>query len=205
MFASFKKELEVLLPSLVSDEERHAKWLNTLSFLENCGARKIASCEHPTKVKKEMLKHAAEEFRHAFYLKDQIKRISALPLSDYGLDAMLGGMATLHYLGRLDLETTRLLKTRGTDRSAAYILVTYAIERRADELYPLYMTVLKEQGSPITVKSILLEEEEHLKEMEAELAFIPQGQSLANDVLAIEGALCKQWLALLHQEARCHC
>ena len=52
----------------------HAKWLNTLSFLENCGARKIAACEHPTLVKEEMLKHAAEEFRHAHHLKRQIDK-----------------------------------------------------------------------------------------------------------------------------------
>lgn len=74
-FISFKTELEQLTDVVVADRTLHGRWLNTLSYLENCGARKIASCEHPTKVKEEMLKHASEEFRHAFYLKKQLSRL----------------------------------------------------------------------------------------------------------------------------------
>jgi hypothetical protein len=66
--------------------------------MENCGARKIARCEHPTRVKEEMLKHAAEEFRHAHYLKQQIRKISGEDFDTYQLDKLLGGMLSLHYL-----------------------------------------------------------------------------------------------------------
>lgn len=182
------------------DVNTHAKWLNTLSFLENCGARKIASCEHPTKVKKEMLKHAAEEFRHAFYLKDQIKRLQSGHLVDYSLHTMVGGTASLHYLNRLDLSVSRYLKSLGVEKHIAYILVTYAIEKRAEELYPIYMSVLKEMASPITVKSILLEEEEHLKEMETEIREIPDGEFLAQKALSIECELFRKWLFALQNE-----
>lgn len=178
----------------------HAKWLNTLSFLENCGARKIAQCEHPTKVKKEMLKHAAEEFRHAFYLKDQIKRISEQPFADYSLDSMLGGVASLQYLNRLDVLVARLLKSLGRESHLAYILVTYAIEKRAEELYPVYMNILKDLSSPITVKSILLEEEEHLAEMEGEIKEVPGGFELAAQALSIESGLFCTWLSALQSE-----
>jgi hypothetical protein len=40
--------------------------------MENAGARKISKCEHPTLVTQIQLKHAAEEHRHAYYLKKQI-------------------------------------------------------------------------------------------------------------------------------------
>jgi bacterioferritin (cytochrome b1) len=66
-----------LLEKIVQHHETHAKWLNTLSFMENAGARKISACEHPTEVSLIQLKHAAEEHRHAYYLKKQILKISS--------------------------------------------------------------------------------------------------------------------------------
>jgi bacterioferritin (cytochrome b1) len=68
-------ELYSLLEKIVQQNETHAKWLNTLSFMENAGARKISACEHPTNVSLIQLKHAAEEHRHAYYLKKQILKI----------------------------------------------------------------------------------------------------------------------------------
>src|ERR1700733_4610834 len=106
-FTSFAKQIEQLLTTIVASNELHAKWLNTLSFLENCGARKIAACEHLTLVREEMLKHASEEFRHAHYLKRQIQRVTSEPCDDYSLKYLLGGTASLHYLASLDLQTSR--------------------------------------------------------------------------------------------------
>lgn len=187
-------KLSPLLTRIVSSDELHAKWLNTLSFLENCGARKIAACEHPTLVKEEMLKHAAEEFRHAHYLKRQIQRIWTRPMETYSLDSMLGGMATLHYLNALDLKTSRYLKGQTSLRAASYLLVTYAIEVRAAELYPIYDEILRSANSPIAVKSILLEEKEHLNEMRAGLKNLPSGFTDAEQICAIENSLYKIWL-----------
>jgi hypothetical protein len=76
----------------------------------------------------------------------------------------------------------------------AYLLVTYAIELRAAELYPIYDTVLRKIGSRVVVKSILLEEQEHLAEMKNGLRELPFGEIYANYVCAIESALCKNWL-----------
>ncbi|MDR2539381.1 MAG: hypothetical protein LBC45_02025 [Chlamydiales bacterium] len=197
-FTSFAKQIEQLLTTIVDSNELHAKWLNTLSFLENCGARKIAACEHPTLVKEEMLKHAAEEFRHAHHLKRQIERVSSSAMETYSLTFMLGGSATLHYLTDLDVKTSRYLKTLGLSKhsikEAAYLLVTYAIELRADELYPIYDAVLRKAGSRVAVKSILLEEKEHLDEMKEGLKQLSSGFIHAAHVCAIESDLCKLWL-----------
>ena len=92
-FSSFYEEITLLIQNIVSDPFLHALWINTLSYLENCGARKIASCEHPTAVKEEMLKHAAEEFRHAFFLKTQLRRVGFY-FNDYSLPHLLGGLAS---------------------------------------------------------------------------------------------------------------
>lgn len=194
---------DLLIP-IVSSSKLHAKWLNTLSYLENCGARKIAACEHPTLVKEEMLKHAAEEFRHAHYLKRQIAKISSDPMDTYSLSLMLGGIATLNYLTALDIKTSRYLKDFGFCKSmikkAAYLLVTYAIELRAEELYPIYHEVLRKVESPITVKSILLEEKEHLNEMREQLKQLPSGFHHAKQICVLESILCKKWLVSVKQE-----
>lgn len=180
----------------MQDEHLHSLWLNTLSYLENCGARKIASCEHPTLVKEEMLKHAAEEFRHALYLKRQLRRIHNY-LEDYRLEYLLGGFAAYHYLHRLELETVRYLQTkRAEEKPLVYLLVTYAIELRAAELYPLYQAALKKNRSVVQVQSILLEEKEHLQEMENALKDIPNAHQYIRDVCLIEAALFQKWLMI---------
>lgn len=197
-FISFAHPLKTLLTSIVASHQLHAQWLNTLSFLENCGARKIAACEHPTLVKEEMLKHAAEEFRHAHHLKRQIGKVSSIPIETYSLTHLLGGTATLHYLTALDIQTARYLTTRGLAKreikEAAYLLVTYAIELRAEELYPIYDEVLRKAGSRVAVKSILLEEKEHLSEMREGLDKLPAGWTHASHICALESALCQRWL-----------
>lgn len=197
-FTSTADQIEQLLNTIVASNELHAKWLNTLSFLENCGARKIAACEHPTLVKEEMLKHAAEEFRHAHHLKRQIEKVFANPMETYSLSYMLGGTATLHYLTALDLKASRYLKALGLSKhaikEAAYLLVTYAIELRAEELYPIYDAILRKAGSRVAVKSILLEEKEHLNEMKKGLEELPSGFIHAEHICAIENRLCKTWL-----------
>jgi hypothetical protein len=200
-FVPFADQISFLLKGIVSSEELHAKWLNTLSFLENCGARKIASCEHPTLVKEEMLKHAAEEFRHAHYLKRQLGRISPEEMPNYSLPFILGGFSTLHYLKVLDLKTSRYLKTVGFSgtfiKEAAYLLVTYAIELRAEELYPIYEEILRKAGSRVTVKSILLEEQEHLNEMKEGLRGLPAGFMHAENICALESQLFQKWIQAL--------
>jgi hypothetical protein len=206
-FLSFTDRLREILLTLVSSNELHSKWINTLSYLENCGARKIAACEHPTQVKEEMLKHASEEFRHAHYLKRQIERVSAAVIHDYSLPYLLGGMRCIHYLSLLDLKVSRFLSQTGAfSKSAikemAYLLVTYAIELRAEELYPIYEQILRKGGSKVTVKSILLEEQEHLSEMRKNIEKLKDGALYAKQACIFEGELCQEWLQAIEKEIK---
>jgi hypothetical protein len=193
------------LEFIIETEALHAKWLNTLSYLENCGARLIAACEHPTEVKEEMLKHAAEEFRHAHYLKSQIPKLNKNKLLDYTLKNMLGGVQSLNYLKTLNIKTSRYLKeTIGLKkmevRSYAYLLVTYAIEVRAEKLYFDYHEILRKTNSVVHVKSIILEEKEHLNEMKEALAKTPSGSLHAQHVLKIENVLYGKWKCAIWDE-----
>ena len=144
------------------------------------------------------MKHAAEEFRHAHYLKRQIERVYPHPMKTYLLDSMLGGIHTLHYLSGLDLKASRYLKEAGFSKNdikeIAYLLVTYAIELRAEELYPIYDQALRNVQSRVTVKSILLEEKEHLYEMREGLRQVQDGYIHADHICAIESQLSHAWL-----------
>lgn len=200
-----KKKLTALLKKIIRDEVLHAKWLNTLSYLENCGARKIAACEHPTLVKEEMLKHASEEFRHSHYLKKQIRKVSLLELPTFSITSILGGMKTIQYLNKLDLLTSQfLIKDCFLDKyeakKIAYFLVTYAIELRAQEFYPAYEQVLREHNSKVYVKSIILEEDEHLEEMQKGIANLPSGLEYAKKVCSFEHSLFKDWIDSLEED-----
>lgn len=202
-FRSYRKQIDAMLKGIVADKRQHGRWLNTLSYLENCGARQMAACEHPTMVPEEMLKHASEEFRHAHYLKAQIAKVCGEPLENYRIDKLLGRYASLHYLRALDLRICRLLKQNyglkgGALRAAAYAVTSYAIERRAEELYPAYQAELKATNQPLSISNIIKEEEHHLEEMIELLDKMENGWEMAEQACAIESDLCEAWL---HQMA----
>lgn len=194
------------LAQIVLNKELHTKWLNTLSFMEHAGARKISACEDPVTVDIIQLKHAAEEHRHAYYLKKQIRKLEPDLDVCYRPAEMLAPVYTRQYLHHLDIHCSRYLKAQfglsGKDlRYAAYLFVTYVIEIRADELYPLYQEVLTAQQSRVTVKSIIAEEEGHLEEMTAMLErFDPDWQQHAGRLVAIEKQLFEEWFHALSQE-----
>ncbi|MDR4954099.1 hypothetical protein REB14_18125 [Chryseobacterium sp. ES2] len=199
-------EFHHLLKKIVQEGSTHAKWLNTLSFMENAGARKISKCEHPTLVSQIQLKHAAEEHRHAYYLKKQIGKINPELCKTYESTELLAPIATSQYLHSLDIKACRYLqKAFNLDKTdikyAAYLFVTYAIEVRADELYPVYQQALTEASSKIMVKSIIIEEEGHLEEMINQLnEFSPDWKHHADHILTIEKELHEEWINAITQE-----
>jgi hypothetical protein len=198
--------LHNILPTIIADNQLHARWLNTLSLMENTGARKISASEDPATVTYIILKHAAEEHRHAFYLKKQIEKTGKALCPTYADEYLVASNYSKYYLNMLDVEVCRYLKkelhlTGRELRFAAYLLVTYAIEVRADELYPIYQDALDSAGSKINVKSIILEEEGHLEEMINQLkTFSPQWQLHADKAVTMETRLFNDWVIALGEE-----
>lgn len=196
-------ELEELLTKIVSNDHIHGRFLNTLSLQENIGARKISANERPETSTYMVLKHAAEEHRHAFYLKKQIAKLPAVDCPTYEPDYLLAPVSSKHYLHSLDLLTSRYLKeTMKLDniqlKFAAYLLVTYAIEVRADLIYPIYQEVLTNSASKVSVRSIIIEEQGHLEEMISQLQkFDPQWETHAEKIIKIESDLYKNWIDAL--------
>ena len=196
-------ELEELLTKIVNDDQLHGRFLNTLSLQENIGARKISANERPETSTYMVLKHAAEEHRHAFYLKKQIGKLQGVDCPTYEPDYLLSPISSKHYLHSLDMLTSRYLretmKLEGLRlKFGAYLLVTYAIEVRADLIYPIYQDVLNRNSSKVSVRSIIIEEQGHLEEMISQLErFDPQWERHAGQIILIEQRLYKNWLHAL--------
>lgn len=198
--------MKKLLNHIVLEPKLHVKWLNTLSYMENAGARKISACEHKNFVNLIQLKHAAEEHRHAYYLKKQIIKLIPDACVNYEPIYLLAPKATMYYLHQLDIQVCRLLKKEfnldGEDlKYAAYLFVTYAIEVRADELYPIYQDILTAHQQKVMVKSIIVEEEGHLEEMISQLKeFHSEWNIYANQVKQLEEVLFMNWISAIENE-----
>ena len=194
------------LEQIVADPALHSRWLNTLSMLENAGAKKIKQCEHPVFVPEEILKHAAEEARHAWYLKKQLKKIGTGLCPTYEAPYIMAPFVSARYLHRLDITISRYLREtfgfRNHDlKYAAYLLVTYAIEVRADELYPVYQDVLRSNKSAISVHNIITEEQQHLASMEAQLQKLSdRWKELCEIACTEEGKLYREWIIAVMKE-----
>ncbi len=199
-------QLTTILENIVNDNALHSRWLNTLSYMENAGAKKISASENKEQVTLLILKHAAEEHRHAYYLKKQLSKLDETSCRTYTNIELLAPNHTKYYLNTLDVKVCRYLKKHfnltGYDlKFAAYLFVTYAIEVRADELYPIYQSVLTAKESRVTVKSIILEEEGHLEEMLNQLRdFSTEWEKHAVEVIKIEQQMFNDWMIGLKLE-----
>jgi rubrerythrin len=200
-----EERLGAVVKRVVAVDELHAKWLNSLSMMENTGARKISKYEHPTFTNIIVLKHAAEEARHAYYLKKQIAKLKKEDCPDYSYPYLLAPVESYHYLHQLDVDACRYIKAKlnlegRAMKHGAYLLVTYAIEVRADMLYGIYQAELTAQKSKVNVKSIIAEEEGHLAEMQKMLqSFHPDWQTLADDMCEVENRLFNKWIDALEK------
>lgn len=202
---SITQKFEQLLSLFVSDTALHCRWLNTLSMMENVGACKITASHHPLYVDERKLRHAAEETRHAWYLKRQIRKLDEQACATYAPQYLLLPQQSYHYLHKLDWKISRLVRQKlnvsGVElQNLAYLLVTYAIEVEADAVYGAYQRQLKAIDSPVSVRGILAEEEVHLQEMlEMMQQQLPDWQDFAQKCENIQNQLFENWVNTLYQ------
>ncbi len=200
-----EQRLRGVLDLIDTQTTLRAKLLNTLSYMEHIGATKIAKTQSGPKADFMTLKHAAEEARHAFYLKRLCRKIDADSFPDYSLENLLAPIHSRQYLYRLDIAVARMVKKAGLQgeamRKLSYLLVTYAIEVRADDLYPVYESYLEKYPERVSVSTIIAEEEGHLAEMESALAgYSPELQALKKEAIAFEEQLFEEWIAAMEVE-----
>ncbi|MFZ8934111.1 MAG: hypothetical protein ACO20H_01620 [Bacteriovoracaceae bacterium] len=197
-------DMRMILYSVLKDQEIHHRWLFTLSYLENCGARKIKQMESSLFPSLLILKHGAEEARHAYFFRRQILKLAKDPDQHPGF---LGGMRAKNYLNLLDVQISknikRLLNLDGQElKMASYLLTTYCVEVRAEWLFSLYQELLNKLNININLATILKEEENHLEEMMLEIDKNEKVKKLIPLCLEIEGQLFFNLFDSIRKELR---
>jgi hypothetical protein len=146
----------------------HARFLNMLSLLEHIGSRKILSSQMRGSLGVDVLKHLAEETRHAYFFKRHAERLAGASL-DYADGVTMAATAAKMYFGRLDAAIGQSLG-RAIHREVPYLYVSMIVELRAIWTYGAYHRLLEEGRVGISLKSVLAEEELHLPQMAEALA-----------------------------------
>ena len=185
------EDMSMILYSIVKRPELHHQWLYTLSYLENCGARKIKQMEGSLFSNLMILKHGAEEARHAYFFRRQILKLKRNPDEKLPL---LGGIRAKNYLNLLDVKISKVCKQiLGLEKEAlkwaSYLLTTFTVEVRAGWLFEAYQELLDKKELNINLATVLKEEENHLQEMVEEIEKMEKLHQLLPLCLEIEGEL----------------
>jgi hypothetical protein len=91
-----------LILAVVADPALHARWLNTFSYLEFVGFRKIVKSQRAEVLTAAILGHACEEGRHALGLKKLAIMLGGAQFDSYAPEALLCGEDAAAYFQDLD-------------------------------------------------------------------------------------------------------
>ena len=162
-----EKRFEETLHRILERPLLHARFANTLSFLEYLGARKILKSQGAASVSTKLLSHAAEEIRHARILKRFALRLSGGRVETYADGHLLCGEQAHAYFHGVDELGTAVLGRRKSREN--YLLTTILIEERVMKIYPTYERILNDWKISNPIRVIMRDESEHLLAVVREL------------------------------------
>ena len=153
------------LERVSSHKNLHGLWLNTLSFLEYMGARKITKALSQEIFNADLLSHLNEEVRHSLYFKKLAGRVSS---KKYGFQSheLLAGAQARVYFQNLDEMAEKISQKK---HFLNYLLTTWAIERRAVLVYNIYTRLLMQKEFSFSLKPVLQDEKKHLHNMKTHI------------------------------------
>ncbi len=195
--------LTSLMPIVIKDDHLHARWLNTFSYLEYVGFRKIIKSQRADVLSRAFLNHALEEGGHAFLLKNMAVKVGGKDFDLYTPETMLCAQAASAYFQNLDHGCDeKFASLPDFERSkVVYLYVTWLIERRALDVYGRYKEALGASALSAQLDELLGEEVGHLRQVEAGLAADnPDHATHAPGLEAFEQGLFETFVAALAQE-----
>lgn len=192
--------LRTLIPLILKDSHLHARWLNTFSYLEYIGFRKILKSQEAGTLGAETLAHAVEEGRHALRLKKMAVRMGGGAFDTYSADSLLCRKEAEAYFQTLDHACESQLAGLKDGKRLTYLYVTWLVELRALEVYGAYQNALPANQENL-LHGLLAEEARHLASVSAELKEKdPSFSSRFPRLQALESSLCENFFTALHGE-----
>lgn len=195
--------LEAVIASVVKDDHVHARWLNTFSFLEYIGFRKIVKSQRAEVLNRALLTHALEEGRHALLLKKLAVKLGGQAFDFYRPETMFCSDAAKTYFRELDHGCDEKFAHLAEIERAklVYLYVTWLIERRALDVYGCYKKVLGDSDLAPKLNALLAEEVGHLRAVEAGIAAgDPEHASRSREFEALEAGLYDDFVEALARE-----
>ncbi len=159
-----RRKIDSFIGDVIKQDHSHARWLNTLSFLEHIGSRKMLKSLNSYSLTLELLSHITEETRHAWYLKKQLDKNFPKVCTTYDLSNLLGGKAADNYFQELDSYISDILKEQSKKSFLNYLYVTFTVETRALVVYQLYQKHLETSNQAINLTPLINEEIKHFDE-----------------------------------------
>ena len=194
--------LRILVDRIVADPNLHARWINTFSYLEYVGFRKIVKSQRAETLTAEILGHACEEGRHALMLKKLAVKIGGEAFDSYAPESLLCGEEAEAYFQNLDHDCDEALADRPEEERTrlVYGYVTWLVERRALEVYEIYRQAIGDGELFKKLGGLLVEEDRHLAQVEGLIkAADPDFAEHARTFEAMEKRLYENFLAALSQ------
>jgi rubrerythrin len=207
-------DMKEFFRQLVENPVQHARVLNTFSYLEYIGFRKIIKSQPANRMTLQVLAHAGEEARHAMILKKMALRLtsslSATAKDDsavltYAETDISSGQAASDYFQQLDRyvadDLARAVLTSECGE-LTYFYVTWLIEIRALSVYSDYVSVVSADGSSTALEGLIAEEDRHLEYVTERLsARDPDFSKRSEKLKAVEHELFQQFFQSLIQDS----
>lgn len=200
--AAFAGRLDALIAGVTRVQDRHARFLNTLSMLEHMGSRRIMLTRGAGNLDQTTLKHMADESRHAFFFKRQADRFAGRSLGYVDADMIAPASARM-YFRRLEARIAADARNDPDPSRVTYLYMSLIVEVRAIWAFAVYQMRLDRAAIKLSLKSLLAEEQGHFAAMEEglERAGAASPERIGR-FLAIERALFARLLSGLEAAVR---
>ena len=184
------------LDEIMENDFLHAKFLNTLSFIEYTGARMILKSQKESDMSFDKMIHLQEEIRHSLLFKKLALKIYPKEL-EYDDGGVFCYPISKNYISRIDQPAQNLTSTEN-----CYFLTSYIIEVRALSFYQTYNLKLGNKG-PFNLNSILNDEEKHLRDMRESIISKVAQQHIEN-LIEIETSIFSEFSREISKELACN-
>lgn len=199
-----QNNLNSLLKVVISKPELHAKWLNTFSYLEYIGFRKIVKSQMAGDLDLETLGHMVEEGRHSLMLKKLAVKVGGSKFNTYATEFCLCRADGDAYFQDLDRACENHIKINAAPEKTArltYLYVTWLVELRALSIYGAYQEALEASGLKPSLNGLLAEEGKHLSAVEKELFECDSNfDTRSYELHAVEKTLYQNYILALARE-----
>ncbi|MBC7794996.1 MAG: hypothetical protein H7Z43_14925 [Clostridia bacterium] len=152
-----------VIAAAIENKLAHARLLNTFSYLEYLGFRKIVKTQNTAAMNLRTLSHALEEGRHARLLKKMAVATGGIEFDRYDGTSVFAIADAKAYLDGLE----QACRNECSDTELIYLYVTWLIELRAIDVYTAFAAA--SPGDQRAVHGLLSEEDGHLADVALQL------------------------------------